>query len=168
MNSQQNKTVGQAIEIKNDVGEVIYTYKVPAGKWELDKADLRGINLDRANLFGAIMEDGDLDGASLKGAILYGAYLVGANLRNSNLQGACLRGANLKEVNFDNANLRNADLSADNTGHSTALNGANLLTANLEGACFVGSSYDERTKFPHDFDPEQGGMRKVREEWGYA
>jgi uncharacterized protein YjbI with pentapeptide repeats len=154
-------TVGDTIEIQNDVGEIIYRYGIPKGKWDLDSADLRGANLERADLFGKVMYDANLEGANLKRAILYGAGLFGANLKNSNLEEACLRGADLKEVNFEGANLRNADFSADNTGHSTSLQAANLSTANLEGACFVGASYDERTVFPSDFDPERAGMKKT-------
>ena len=59
-------------------------------------ADLRGANLDGANLHGA-----DLDGANLRGANLHGAYLDGADLRGANLDGANLYGASWGGLRID-------------------------------------------------------------------
>jgi len=80
--------------------------------------DLRESNLDRANLFGADLQD----------AAFYGASLRGANLRAANLNGAVLQEANLQGANLERANLRGTNLSG------AILYGANLRGARLEQA----------------------------------
>ena len=86
-------------------------------------ADLRGANLDYANLYGA-----DLRGANLNDANLYGANLDYANLNGANLRGANLYGADLRDANLNDANLRGANL------YGADLRGANLDGADLRGA----------------------------------
>ena len=55
------------------------------------RADLRGVNLRDADLYGA-----DLRWADLRGVNLYGADLRDADLTGANLTGINLRGANLR------------------------------------------------------------------------
>ena len=74
-------------------------------KCSLSEADLRGANLEEANLYGAYLTK-----ASLTKANLYGAYLVGAKLREANLRGADLSGAVLRDAELDYAVLNNAIL----------------------------------------------------------
>ena len=48
---------------------------------------------------------------------------------------------------FESANLAGIDLS-----------GANLSTSNLRWAYLEGAKYDQYTKFPEEFDPEEHWM----------
>jgi len=64
-------------------------------------ADLRGANLQDADLWRANLRGANLQGADLKGANLRSANLDGANLRDADLQGADLKGANLRGADLD-------------------------------------------------------------------
>jgi uncharacterized protein YjbI with pentapeptide repeats len=81
---------------------------------ELRRADLRGANLSGANLSRVYLSGANLGEADLSGANLRGAYLIGADLRDANLIGANLREANLKLANLIGADLHGADLSGAN------------------------------------------------------
>jgi uncharacterized protein YjbI with pentapeptide repeats len=73
----------------------------------LGEADLRGANLENANL----------KEADLRSAILIEANLTGADLEKASLSRADLSGANLREANLRRADLREANLpGADLTG----------------------------------------------------
>ena len=113
-------------EMLNDILEKhnMYLRNDPNGK----KADLRGANLCKADLFWA-----DLRGSDFYGANLFGADLRGANLRGANLTGADLRGADLRGANLTGADLREADLCKAN------LCKANLFGADLRGANLIGA-----------------------------
>ena len=82
--------------------------------------------------------------ANLRSADLRSANLEGANLRSANLRDADLWGANLRSADLWGANLRDADLE-----------GADLRYATLEGA-----TYNNLTRFPDGFDPEEHDMRR--------
>lgn len=84
---------------------------------DLEKADLRGVNLSNANLNGA-----DLAQANLSNANLSGANLTSADLKAANLTRANLRNANFTSADLEDAILTNADV-----------NGANFTGADLEG-----------------------------------
>jgi uncharacterized protein YjbI with pentapeptide repeats len=89
--------------------------------------DLRGTDLRGANLYKA----------DLQGALLDGANLWGARLDESRLQGAVFRGANLQEAVLDGAQLQGVtDL------HKAHLDGAFLRRANLRGV-FLGKAHLE-------------------------
>jgi len=82
---------------------------------DLQSANLRGADLQRAdlrsaNLWGADLRGADLQRADLRSANLWGADLQRADLRSANLRGANLRGANLQGANLQGANLQGADL----------------------------------------------------------
>jgi len=85
----------------------------------LSGLDMRGANLEGANLKLAFCRKANLEGANLKGANLYG----------TNLEDAILKGANLEGANLEGAHLMRSDLS------KTSLEGASLKMANLDGAC---------------------------------
>ena len=74
------------------------------------RADLRGANLDGADLYGANLCGANLDGADLYGADLCGANLDGADLYGANLCGADLRGAYVRGAYLRGADLRGAKL----------------------------------------------------------
>jgi len=65
---------------------------------QLHGAQLRGAQLQGAQLHGADLQDADLQGAQLHGADLRDADLWGAQLRGVCLQGARLQGADLREA----------------------------------------------------------------------
>ena len=63
--------------IKNLDGEVIFTYDEDDEKWAWGKYDLSGVNLERANLEGAIWMDVILHKANLKEAQFSKGFLQG-------------------------------------------------------------------------------------------
>jgi uncharacterized protein YjbI with pentapeptide repeats len=89
----------------------------------LNQAQLENANLRRADLGGVNLEESNLKNANLSNANLRDAYLAHADLEGANLQKTDLEGANL-----DGSNLQNADLSRAN------LEGASLEGAQLSGA----------------------------------
>jgi len=75
----------------------------------------------------------NLDGADLTGAILKGAFLYQASFKNARMNGADLRGSNLT-----GAHMENADMTGTSFGnwdiHWSNLSGTYLTDANLTGA----------------------------------
>ena len=91
--------------------------------WRDMRADLRGVNLSRADLSRAYLCGAYLSGAYLRGADLRGADLRGADLSEADLRGAYLSGADLRGAYLCRAYLSEADLR-----------GAYLSEADLRGA----------------------------------
>jgi hypothetical protein len=114
----------------------------------LSFADLRIASLARRDLRGMYCQNTNLAGAWLQGAQLDGAYLKASDLRQAQLQGARLVNANLNLAHLQDANLHGADLS-----------GADLRQACLDGADLSGIRFDERTKWPKGFNPDQLGKQ---------
>lgn len=115
---------------------------------QMPQADLRGALLEGANLIGANLTGADLTGAVLRYAILNGstltqAVLYGADLSGADLHWADLRGADLREANLQFAMLGWSDLR-----------GADLTDARLSLA-----RYNEHTRWPEGFSPEEAGCR---------
>ncbi|MBX3156485.1 MAG: pentapeptide repeat-containing protein [Deltaproteobacteria bacterium] len=128
----------------------------------MDRADLRNLDLSKANLGGGLFDRADLEGSNLEGSDLTGAamkraslreaYLVGANLSNANLENAdlegakleraSLRGANLTRANLEGANLTNADLTGAQLSYAQ-LATAKLGNANLTNAICAHAELDE-------------------------
>jgi uncharacterized protein YjbI with pentapeptide repeats len=116
---------------------------------KVERADLRGLALPKANLEGASFRRCDLDGANLEGAklgksilkntSLREAYLAGADLRESNMESADLEGANLQNANLAGANLNRANLEGANL-QGAKLNGARLTNAMLDSANLGGAN----------------------------
>ena len=105
---------------------------------DLSNVDIRGANLDNANLERAILYKANLAGANLNRANLYkavltAANLAGASLRCANLQQAIMGAANLAGADLTNANLYQTNLFLANL-HGAILDGANLCNANLREA----------------------------------
>ncbi len=105
----------------------------------LRDADLTGAFLGRANLRGANLQGACLNRAFLASADLGGAFLGGANLKGANLQKASLRGAYLDRANLNRATLEGATLR-DAILHKASLRGAILGGADLSGAILHGAS----------------------------
>jgi len=101
----------------------VWTLGINLHRADLFGADLQGADLTRANLQGALLEHANLQEASLWGANLQGADLSFAILHRADLWGAKLQGAGLTRAGLQGANLGNANLQ-----------GAILLNANLQKA----------------------------------
>jgi hypothetical protein len=109
----------------------------------VEGANLKDMNLNYANMYGAFLvktnlrgayleysnlHDSNLQNANLMDAKLNNAYLGYANLAESNLERTILWFANLEYSNLQEADLRNAKLQ------EAVLRNANLQRAKLEGA----------------------------------
>ncbi|WP_414528256.1 pentapeptide repeat-containing protein [Nodularia chucula] len=104
----------------NKLNQLLTTRQCPGCNFQgvdLEKADLRGVNLSNANL-----NDADLTQANLSNAKLSGANLTDADLKEANLTRANLRNANFTSADLEDAILTNADV-----------NGANFTGADIEG-----------------------------------
>jgi hypothetical protein len=77
---------------------------------DLCGADLAGLRLDQADLWGAKLRDVIMHGARLRGANLCWAQIQDSRLGHARLQGAHLIGARLQKVTFSGADLSDADL----------------------------------------------------------
>lgn len=95
----------------------------------LRRAHLAGAHLEGIRLKEANMEEVDLRRAFLKKANLEGAHLENANLDYVHLEGGRLRGAFLKNAHFKNAHMDDIDLE------EAHLEGAHLISAWLNNAC---------------------------------
>jgi hypothetical protein len=125
-------------ELEKENNSLSYTIKEAIKNISLEGADLREVDLRRANLEGADLRGADLRQAYLRyadlgGADLRGAYLRWADLRGAYLKWADLSGADLSGADLSGANLRGADL------RGAELRGAELRRANLRDVDFKGA-----------------------------
>lgn len=158
-----NKRVETRIEIQR--------YKEEIDIWRNDSSLMarrkNQISIRRLSEYGAY--DIDLSGSGLQQVDLTGIILPESNLseaqcyrtsfKDADLRNAIIDGANLKEAILTRANLSNASLK------HTTLEYADLQGANLQGSDLTGANisnvlwkeavYDDRTKFPHDFDKSE-------------
>jgi uncharacterized protein YjbI with pentapeptide repeats len=100
---------------------------------DLSGADLRGMRLAWANLFGVDLFKADLRDANLEDADMRGARLHQANLTRAHLGGADLSIANLLEAILKEADLSRAYARASILTRAD-LSGARLIFANLSDA----------------------------------
>jgi uncharacterized protein YjbI with pentapeptide repeats len=140
----------QRVAIVDELGKHIAAIYVTPGTKDFEGAVLEGFVIPGITT---------LRGRSFRNAKMYWAMMAGADLSGCNFEGADMRGANLRDAKLVNANLRDADLGLDNLGGATQLQGADLTDAILHGAKLAGAEYDDRTRFPDEFVPEQAGMR---------
>jgi len=101
-------------------------------KAQLPEADMHGTVLHLAWLAGANMEFANLEGAQLS-AYLLDTQLHSANLQDADMREAQLHRADLRETRLMRANLRGASLI------DAQLQGANLSNANLQDALLDGA-----------------------------
>jgi hypothetical protein len=126
---------------------------INVGRADLRGADLADAELSETKLYHVRFERAILHRARLKRADMSRAQLQRADLRDTTLVETKLTGANLSEADLGGARLRKADLSdADLRG--TVLKGVE----DLEDATLEGARADERTKWPHDFEPVRHGV----------
>lgn len=137
-------------------------------KANLERAKLGGANLTQAQLNSVILRDADLTGAILEKAdlteaLLLNADLSGARLASSSLKRAYLKNAKLNDSDLTEADLQGADLRSATLNDSnlikTDLRDADLTDATLTGTINLkGALYNQRTKFPANFNPIVKGM----------
>ncbi len=113
----------------------------------LERYDLRGMNLKGVNLTAANLRAADLSGANLEGAILVKADLSRACLKKTNLQHADLTTADLtgsygRATNFSHAVMWNSYIRRV-TYKNCWFVGTDLQGADLLGSEFLGSRFDD-------------------------
>jgi hypothetical protein len=123
-NEEHLQTLRQGVRFWNQWYDANYGVSV-----DLRDADLHGLNLIGAKLFGA----------NFRGANLAGTLLMDAKLRNATFRGANLHRAILSNADLALATFRGVDLSLTNLS-SADLNAANLRKANVSGACLYGAN----------------------------
>jgi uncharacterized protein YjbI with pentapeptide repeats len=120
----------------------------------------QGAQFKRANLAGARLTGGSasFQESSFEGANLTGATLTGggssfqaSTFQHANLTGARIicSGASFQVVNIDAANFQAADLATIEPG---ALESCHFKTP---------PTYDDQTRFPAGFDPQQQGWNRA-------
>ena len=120
-------------------------------KANLESAVLFKAHLERANLSEAHLEGADLRDARLEGqTIIDGHYMDSTDLRKAHLEGARLKGAHLEGTWLKEAHLE----------------GAHLEGAIIQDADFSNATYDNKTIFPHGFNPADHGMINLDEPAG--
>ena len=126
----------------------------------LVKANLRNAHLKGARLRKTYLQGADLRGADLRKAYLGGANLHGAILREAKFQGAnlgeaILSGADLEDADFQGAYFGKTNLEKPDSGRATLL-GANLRSVNLLGAdgLTVGQLCEARTLYEAKLEPD--------------
>ncbi|MCH9055557.1 IMS domain-containing protein [Synechococcus sp. PCC 6716] len=92
--------------------------------------------------------DEDLSHINLQNAKLIRAIFVGLNLSKANLAGATLNGAQLRYVDLTDADLRGTDFTK----------------ASFQDVDVKGAIYNQKTRFPRGFNPEQAGARIDQDE----
>lgn len=103
------------------------------GRRDFAAQDLRGLNLDKADLSGGIFHQAKLARTTLQGADLANADFGRASLNRASLRDANLGRAYLSFADLEGADLRGADLSYAYLNNAN-LKGANLCGANLSNA----------------------------------
>lgn len=106
--------------------------------------------LREANLSNANLDHANLRGADLTGANLSKAYLTGAILSESNLTGANISGAHLRRSDLSSANLVAADLVDANLREAN-LRGCTIREAKLNGCNLLGADLREADLVYADF-----------------
>ncbi|MCL4302805.1 MAG: pentapeptide repeat-containing protein [Anaerolineae bacterium] len=138
-------------------GKLLNLRGVNLQKNDLSGALLRGLNLSGANLQEAdlsyaYLERADLSKANLHEAYLIRAKLVEANLSRTDLTDAVLISADLTKANLCGANLLGADLCGSNLTEAD-LRGANL-DCELQEVITTGAKYNDQTNLPEWFNRE--------------
>ena len=122
----------------------------PLNMRDLENQDLRHINMQNAELPGAIWTDVKLQNANLQGANLHSAILDTVNLQRANLQDAILEDATIIDSNLEYTYFENANLQGVNFIRvkllDTDFTNANLQNAYLHGAKFLGITFFNNAK----------------------
>ena len=114
--------------------------------------DFSAADLANARMAGANLGWVSLEQANLSGAVLTNADLSFADLRTADLTDADLSGADLSLARLIGTRLVGADLSGA-TLSSADLTGADLTGATLHRATLIGVTFDDSTRWPDGFEP---------------
>ena len=134
--------------------EFLKDYGISLERLNLESTDLQQINLTQVNLKSANLSCVDLREAKLKGINLSYADLTDADLSNAIIRGGKFNHTNLEGANLNNADLRGVNFSGANL-RSISLRGALLENAIFKDTDLKGSLYNENTKFPENFNPDE-------------
>jgi hypothetical protein len=134
---------------------------------DLSRLNLRGADLTRGKFARAQFTGTDLSTARMSDADFENGWfseatLRWASLRRANLKDAFVLGADFEKATLDGANLEHTYIGSSTKLVKTSLREANLADANLERAELdetelAGAIYNEKTKWPDDFDPDAAG-----------
>ncbi len=105
-------------DLSDEFLPLLYVPDVDLNRAELRRMELTDGDLNRANLEGANLQDASLSRTNLSGADLQTADLSGTDLSGANLCGADLRHAKLNRADLSGANLFEANLSHAVIGHT--------------------------------------------------
>ena len=126
----------------------------------LDSAQLQGATLDWAKLQGANLNNAKLQGANLNDAKLQGAILSTAELQGATLDSAELQGASLKDAELQGAELQNSKLTG------TDMSGAEVWHLNFDDASLIAVSVDglnESAMSKDEFDNLRAQIEEIPE-----
>ena len=126
----------------------------------LDSAQLQGATLDWAKLQGANLNNAKLQGANLNNAKLQGAILSTAELQGATLDSAELQGASLKDAELQGAELKNSKLTG------TDMSGAEVWHLNFDDASLIAVSVDglnESAMSKDEFDNLRAQIEEIPE-----
>lgn len=114
----------------------------------LQRADLRQANLQNSYLLEPQLQDTNLSKAKMQSSELYFANLQGAKLSGAKLQDTCLINAKLQNVDLRKSNLTDAQL------YGAQLDEANLVKATIGGIVLTNASLKEARFSPPIWPPE--------------
>lgn len=131
---------------------------------KLAGTQLSSLDFERTVFDGAALRDAHfggsrLVGASFKGADVTKAWMAGTKSMEANFEGARLSQCNLRAANFRRASFKDADLTRADFSFSD-LGGADLTGATLQGVTFTHTKFDEQTRWPVDFVPQEAMVWK--------
>ncbi|UUX51523.1 pentapeptide repeat-containing protein [Nisaea acidiphila] len=113
----------------------------------LKGADLRYAYLDKSNLDGSVIRDGNFTDAVLQKISLRNANLSGGEFKNANLRKSILTGAELTKADLTDSTMAKADLRGANLTKAILKN-TNFDRANLDFALLDKAKLDE-TRLTH-------------------
>ena len=130
----------------------------------LTGADFTNANLSQVNLSNAILTSANFQGANLEGAYLNESHLDGAIFKESNLKNAYITRSSLREAVFVHADLTGVHLEWSHLpfaefAHAN-LEGANLSRADLKNADFYKANL-KNTRLRHADLREQTNLREA-------
>lgn len=114
---------------------LVYIRSIRDNRW-----DIRGINLENADLSRAYLRNTNLRNALLSNAILTDAVLGGSCLEHANLSDAHLQGVELWQSDLSRANLSGADFTRADL-YQVNFSGANFTNATLTDADISGADF---------------------------
>ena len=128
----------------------------------ISPAALRAGLIRDKDLSGLVMKNEDLMEMELVYRKLIGANFSGSKISKGRFQGSQLQGANFENADLEEASFPESDLRA------ASFRGANLkkiyapsADANLENANLKRAIYNDETKWPTGFNPEECGAIKI-------